>query len=137
MRRALRILRDLWIYFKTGHSKYLTFFLGVLNFIVLQYRFVISAIPAFSSVVGSLTAFTVLFLVTYIPAAVLLGRFEYAKGELTRTPLLNPYAQDSIISGLLFRDAFSAHFEGDDDEARKLMALSCKILEKWEKKGRV
>jgi len=33
--RGGRVIRDLWIYFKTGHSEYLVYTLSMLNFVVL------------------------------------------------------------------------------------------------------
>ena len=93
----------------------------------------ISTIPALSSIIGSLTAFALIFVVTYIPTAILLGRFEYARGELTRRPKLNLMTQDSLVSNIFLRDALLAHFEGDDVRAIHHLNESIDLLERWKK----
>lgn len=77
-----------------------------------------------------------MFVVTYAPIAILLGRFEYAKGEITRRPKLNIFNQDRIASDLLLRKALVAHFEEDNETAKKMIEDSSKRLEKWKVRER-
>jgi len=123
-RRSLKLMRDLFIFFKAGHSGYLSFAISLFNFAVIQHRLLISQIPMFSQALPSLTSFLVFFIVTYIPLAIVIGVFEFRKGTRTRTPKLNPYIQSVVESTVLFREGF---LEGDEEKIRE----SIVIMEKW------
>jgi hypothetical protein len=66
-RRIARKLRDLWIYFKTGHGGYLVYSLSIMNFITLQHRLLIQYIPFLSKYLTKLSTFMIVFFLTYIP----------------------------------------------------------------------
>lgn len=131
LRRTARTLRDLWIYFKAGHSGYLTFTLSILNFVVIQHRLLIEYIPLLSKYLSSLTAFFVFFLFTYIPLAIGIGYFEFRKGELKRRPMLNPYAQDTIEAHILMNHGLLSYIEGNETRAKNQINKSNEILRKW------
>ena len=124
IRNFLRMCRDLFIYFKAGHSGYLVFFISIVNFAVIQYRLLISQIPLLSKFLPNLLTFTLFFVVTYFPLAIWIGIFEFEKGTLIRKPKLNPYIQSVVESTILFREGL---IEGDEGKIRK----SVKIMEKW------
>ena len=124
LRRLLKLFRDLFIYFKAGHSGYLSFFISIFNFTVIQHRLLISQIPLLSQILPSLTSFIVLFTLTYIPIAILIGRFEFKRGALARRPKLNPYIQSVVESTILFREGV---VEGSEEKIRR----SVEIMEKW------
>ena len=131
MLKVGRNIRDIWIYFKTGHNGYLTFLLSLMNFVVLQHRLLISYIPFLSKFLGQLSTFFVFFIVTYIPVAVGIGYFEYQKGEMKRRPQLSPWLQDDITSRMLQTQAFQNYIDGNTDEARILFEESFDVLRKW------
>jgi len=124
IRRALRVGRDLFIYFKAGHSGYLVFFISIINFTVIQYRLLISQIPLLSNILPDIVSFTVLFMATYLPLAIMIGVFDYRKGGLARRPKLNPYIQSVVESTILFREGL---IEDDEEKIRR----SVEIMEKW------
>jgi hypothetical protein len=134
LRRTARRLRDLWIYFKAGHSGYLTFTLSILNFVVLQHRLLIENIPFLSKYIPSLTSFFLLFVFTYIPLAIGIGYFEYRKGEMKRKPMLNPYAQDTIKAHMLMNAGLLSFIDGDEASAKDQIQRSSDILRKWQQK---
>ncbi len=84
MLRVGRGIRDIWIYFKAGHSGYLPFTLSIMNFIVLQHRLFISYVPFLSQYLEKLSTFVIVFFLTYIPLAVLVGYFDFRKGGMMR-----------------------------------------------------
>jgi hypothetical protein len=135
MRIAARKIRDMWIYFKAGHSGYLTFTLSILNFVVLQHRLLIENIPFLSKYVPSLTTFFLLFMFTYIPLAMLLGYFEFKKGEMTRRPMLNPYLRDRNEATILQSESLQSFFDGDIDQAKIKIEESILVMSKWRKSG--
>ena len=134
LRRTARRFRDLWIYFKAGHSGYLTFTLSILNFVVLQHRLLIQYIPFLSKYLSSLTSFFLVFMFTYIPLAIGIGYFEFRKGEMKRKPMLNPYAQDTIKAHILMNNGLLNFIEGDEASAKEQIKLSIEILRKWQQK---
>jgi len=119
-------MRDLFIFFKAGHSGYLTFAISLFNFAVIQHRLLISQIPMLVEWIPNLTSFFLLFIGVYIPMAILIGAFEFRKGTRTRTPKLNYHTQSILESTILFREGI---LEGSEDKIRR----SIKILEKWKK----
>ena len=133
-RKIARILRDLWIYFKAGHGGYLVYSMSIMNFVVLQHRLLIQYVPFLSKYMGKLSTFVVFFFITYIPLAIVLGHFEFRKGELTRRPMLNPYIQDSIESTLLLNSGLLDYINGDSDGAREKIEESVNIMNRWRTK---
>ena len=104
--KILRVLRDLWIYFYTGHSSSLIYTMGIMNFIVLQHRLLISYIPFLNKYLSNLTTFIIFFTVTYTPLAISIGILEFRKGESKRRPKLNPFNQDILIAEVAMIDGF-------------------------------
>lgn len=126
-----RKFRDLWIYFKTGHGGYLVYSLSILNFVVLQHRLLISYIPFLSHYLNRLSTFVVVFAVIYVPLAVLIGYFEFQKGEVRRRPMLNPYTQDSLEASILLNNGLLQFINGNNEQARSQIEDSLAILRRW------
>ncbi len=66
-------IRRRWWEFRQGHSIYLIFMLTFINFILISYRLLIEKITLFKEVIPDLWVFALLFLLCYIPAAILIG----------------------------------------------------------------
>ena len=133
IRRTGRKLRDLWIYFKTGHSGYLVYSLSILNFVVLQHRLLISYIPFLSRYMSRLSTFIIVFVVTYIPLSIFIGYFEFRKGEVKRRPMLNPYTQDTLEATIRMNHGLLNYINGDVEEATDQIEESLAILQRWKK----
>jgi hypothetical protein len=133
IRRTGRKLRDLWIYFKTGHSGYLVYSLSILNFVVLQHRLLISYIPFLSRYLSRLSTFIVVFVITYIPLSIFIGYFEFRKGEVKRRPMLNPYTQDTLEATIRMNHGLLKYINGDVEEATDQIEESLAILQRWKK----
>lgn len=132
--KFLRLLRDLWIYFKTGHGTYLAFLLSMVNFITIQYRLVISNVPTLQTLIPSLKIFVILFGITYFPLAIALGLFEYKKGETRRRPMLNPFSQDILKAELSMLDGHIAIAkEMGNQEALERYQYAKKVKSQWRK----
>ena len=124
-------MRDLWIYFKTGHGGYLVYTISLLNFVVIQHRLLISYVPFLSKYLSELGKFALVFLVSYVPTAICLGYFDFRKGEMKRRPQLNEYTQDTIESTMLTNIGLLAFFNGDLDRAQLCINKSVSVLQKW------
>lgn len=134
IRKSGRTLRDIWIYFKTGHSGYLVYTLSMLNFVVLQHRFLISYIPFLSQYIKRLSTFIMLFAITYIPLAILVGYYEFRKGEVIRRPMLNPYTQETLEASIRLNNGLLQYINGNVEEAKTQIEEGLAILRKWRRK---
>ena len=73
--------RKRWWEFRQGHSVYLIFMLTFINFILITYRLLIEKITTFNELIPELWIFAALFIVCYVPAAILIG-FWHRKTQL-------------------------------------------------------
>ncbi len=135
MRKIARKSRDLWIYFKAGHGGYLVYSMSIMNFIVLQHRLLIQYVPFLDKYLSKLSTFVALFFLTYIPLAVILGYFEYRKGEMTRRPMLNPYTRDTIRANILQSESLQSFYDGDVEGAKTKIEESLLVMRRWRKSG--
>lgn len=76
---ANQFLQRRWLDFRNGHSIYLAFLLTFVNFILITYNFAISRVPALESLVSNIWVFVLLFIVVYVPAAVVIGYYHRKK----------------------------------------------------------
>ncbi len=65
--------RRRWWEFRQGHSVYLIFMLTFINFILISYRLLIEKVEIFKELIPDLWLFAVLFIVIYVPAAIIIG----------------------------------------------------------------
>ncbi|MDP6458195.1 MAG: hypothetical protein QGF78_02545 [Candidatus Bathyarchaeota archaeon] len=133
MRNFARKVRDMWIYFKAGHGGYLVYSMSIMNFVVLQHRLLIQYVPFLDKYLNKLSTFVALFFLTYIPLAVLMGYFEFRKGEMTRKPMLNPYIRDRNEATILQSESLQSYYDGDIDMAKAKIEESILVMRKWRK----
>jgi len=62
-----------WFDFRLGHSVYLIFALSFGNFVLIFHRLFIERIPALNEIFSSLWMFVLVFILAYIPIAVIVG----------------------------------------------------------------
>jgi len=67
------VVRKLWLYFRLGHGSYISFTLSFFNFILLAYRFLIEPNLEQFSLIDNLTTFGIVFVIIYVPIAILIG----------------------------------------------------------------
>ena len=85
--------RRRWWEFRQGHSVYLIFMLTFVNFILSTYRLLIEKITTFKELIPELWIFALLFIVCYVPAAILIGfwhRRTQLRVETTLVQQQNP-----------------------------------------------
>ena len=68
--------RKRWLEGRFGHSIYLMYGLTFVNFILIVYRFLIEQDSFFSLVIENLWIFMAIFLVSYIPVSIIIGRWH-------------------------------------------------------------
>jgi len=116
-----------FVYFRRAHATYFAFVLGLLNFIVIQYRLLIEYIPLLKNLFPSLLFFSVSFIVLYIPTAILLGWFDFKRGiarkELHISTTSNPITREYHLvlnAEIIESIARLLELHGDHEQARKL-----------------
>jgi len=110
-----------WTYFRRGYSTYLAFFIAFANFIVIQYRLLISYIPSFKIIFDNLLTFTVLFFIIFTPLSTIIGWYDYKRFAVPiETEILSkssPWNKDIALALMLIA-------EGKNKEA-------VNVLKKW------
>ena len=66
-------IRRRWFDFRQGHSIYLIFAMSFANFVLIFYRLLVEEVEILSQIFSSLWIFIAVFLLTYIPVAILIG----------------------------------------------------------------
>ena len=66
-------LRRRWFDFRQGHSIYLIFAMAFANFVLIFYRLLIENVEILGNIFSSLWIFIFVFLMIYIPVALLIG----------------------------------------------------------------
>ena len=68
--------RRRWYEFRLGHTTYLSFLLGLTNFLLLSYNFLIAQIPVLKDLFSSILQFMVVCTIIYVPLAVYIGHWH-------------------------------------------------------------
>jgi len=66
-------IRRRWFDFRQGHSIYLIFAMSFANFVLIFYRLLVEEVEILSQIFSSLWIFVIVFLLSYIPIAILIG----------------------------------------------------------------
>jgi len=74
-----RWMRGRWFDFRMGHSLYLIFALTFSNFILIFHRLLIERVPALEQIFSDLWMFIAVFVLAYIPIAILVGAWHRKK----------------------------------------------------------
>ncbi len=72
-------MRGRWFDFRLGHSLYLIFALTFSNFVLIFHRLLIERIPALEQIFSNLWMFIAVFVLAYIPVAILVGAWHRKK----------------------------------------------------------
>ena len=115
-------IRRRWHDFRLGHSIYLIFMLSFANFVLIFHRLLIERIDWLNSLLGELWLFVALFIILYIPIAVVVGSW-HRKNQLkieTDVVLLQSPLLAKIYRTLLDMQSGKATPE-EVEELRKLL----------------
>jgi len=114
--------RRRWWEFRQGHSIYLVFALTFINFILISYRLLIEKVTIFKELVPELWVFALVFLIVYVPAAILIGfwhRRTQLRVETTMIQQQNPVLATMIRTLLDVQTGVATKEE--IDEFRKML----------------
>jgi hypothetical protein len=83
-----------WREFRWGHSTYLVYIFGVVNFILITYRLLVEQLPFLANIFPSLSIYVASTITIYIPIAILVGhihKVKQLKTDLEMSAERNPY----------------------------------------------
>jgi len=92
-------IRRRWWEFRQGHSIYLIFMLTFINFILISYRLLIEKIAIFKELIPELWIFALIFILAYIPAAILVGVWHRRTQLRVETTLVNQ--QNPVLAKMI------------------------------------
>jgi len=92
-------IRRRWWEFRQGHSIYLIFALTFINFILISYRLLIEKIAIFKELIPELWIFALIFILAYIPAAILVGVWHRRTQLRVETTLVNQ--QNPVLAKMI------------------------------------
>ena len=92
-------LRRRWWEFRQGHSVYLIFVLTFINFILIAYRLLIERVSVFKEIVPELWIFALMFILIYVPTAILVGYWHRKTQLRVETTLV--HQQNPILAKMI------------------------------------
>lgn len=124
-------LRRRWLDFRNGHSIYLVFILTFVNFILITYNFAVEKVSFLSGVFDSLALFAAVFIVIYIPAAILIGYWHRRNQYSVEN---EAYLQENWISAWLLRHQIRL-IQGKvtPEETEEVLRYLEKIMKRYKK----
>ena len=69
-------IRRRWLEERFGHTFYLMFALTLVNFILISYRYLVEQDSSMEQIIPNLSNYTIILLVFYIPASILIGNWH-------------------------------------------------------------
>ena len=124
--------RSRWYEFRVGHGIYLIFILTFVNFILISYRLLIERIPFLEEILPELWIFMILFLIFYIPAAIMIG-FWHRRTQLKVESTL-VYQQNPVLAKM-FRTMLDVKTgKASKEEIEKFRKFLLEIEKKFEVK---
>ena len=105
-------MRRRWFDFRLGHSVYLIFALSFGNFVLIFHRLFIERVPVLNEVFSSLWVFTLVFVLVYIPLAIIIGVWH-------RKTQLKVEQEQTMRQNWIFAKMFRAVIDIQTGEATK------------------
>ena len=115
-------VRKFWWDGRMGHTTYLMFLLTIVNFMIIAYNFLLEGNEFFEKFEEYLWLFGIIFLVLYVPVAILIGRWHVntqLKVELEMRMLENPIMA-KMVRGIL-DDKIGKATKEETEEFRKFL----------------
>ena len=92
-------VRRRWWEFRQGHTVYLIFLLTFVNFILIAYRLLIERVTFFKDLVPELWIFALMFILIYVPAAILIGYWHRRTQLRVETTIINQ--QNPVLAKMI------------------------------------
>jgi len=92
-------VRRRWYEFRQGHSIYLIFVLTFVNFILIAYRLLIERVAIFKDLIPELWIFALMFILLYVPTAIIIGFWHRRTQLRVETTLVNQ--QNPVLAKMI------------------------------------
>lgn len=131
MRINEQFFRKRWLDFRNGHSIYLVFVLTFVNFILITYNLAIERISFLSNIFDSLSVFTLVFVVIYVPAAMLIGYWHRRNQYSVENEAL--MQENWIMAWLIRYQIRLIQGKATEEEAKEIMRYLESIIQRQKK----
>jgi len=126
-------IRRRWLDFRNGHGIYLIFLMAFANFILIGYNFAIKKSPILSEFFGNTFFFAIIFIVIYIPLAIIIGYFHRRHQYVTEAEVL--FQENWIFAWIMRHQIRLIRGETTPKEERQVKEFLEKILKRHKKEG--
>ena len=126
---ANKYIQRRWLDFRNGHSIYLAFILTFINFILITHNFAIEQSSFLSEIFDSLSVFAVVFIVIYMPAAMLIGYWHRRRQYTIENEA--PLQEDWISAWLIRHQVRLLQGNATPDETDEVMKYFESILKRY------
>ena len=123
--------RRRWWEFRQGHTVYLIFVLTFINFILIAYRLLIERVTFFKDLVPELWIFALMFILVYVPAAILIGYWHRRTQLRVETTIIN---QQNPVLAKMIRTLLDVQTGKASEEEIKEFRDMLKSIERKHKK---
>ena len=123
--------RRRWWEFRQGHTVYLIFLLTFVNFILIAYRLLIERVTFFKDLVPELWIFALMFILVYVPAAILIGYWHRRTQLRVETTIIN---QQNPVLAKMIRTLLDVQTGKASEEEIKEFRDMLKSIERKHKK---
>lgn len=120
-----------WAYFRRGHGVYLALAISLVNFLTIQYNFLVLESTTLKSMFQDIVAFGAVFGVLYMAVAIVIGWLDMRKGAMATEQMINPYIIDTVKYNSLICDALVLIAEGRRFEAEDKLSEARAVMERW------
>jgi uncharacterized protein YneF (UPF0154 family) len=123
--------RRRWWEFRQGHTVYLIFVLTFINFILIAYRLLIERVTFFKDLVPELWIFALMFILVYVPAAIIIGYWHRRTQLRVETTIIN---QQNPVLAKMIRTLLDVQTGKASEEEIKEFRDMLKSIERKHKK---
>lgn len=120
-----------WAYFRRGHGVYLALAVSLVNFLTIQYNFLVLESHFLKSMFQDVVAFGAVFFLVYVALAVVIGWLDMRKGAMAAEQQVNPWIRDTVVYNGLVVDALLLMSEGQRFEAQGKLLEARRVMERW------
>lgn len=95
-----RRLYRIWFYFRRGYTQYITYIVGLANFLTIQYYLLLASIPAIKHIFPDIITFSIVAVLAIFIISTSIGYIDRKKGILKEEVSIqteeNPYIEKII-----------------------------------------
>jgi len=133
VRLTSHYIRRRWLDFRNGHGIYLIFLMTFVNFILIGYNFAIKKSPILSEFFGDTLFFAVVFILIYIPLAIIIGYYHRRHQYVVEAEVL--FQENWILAWMMRHQMRLIKGVTTPKEEAQMQEFLEKVLKRHKKEG--